>query len=445
MSEDFAPTEIALVPSQDQTLLVARASDARYVGVVCPPELVSTLRSFISPSNTSLIEFWHSYAKAKGDGTFFWDVISIAEGIRDLSNVPRSRRLLHFTSESDLFHNSWQARLMRLCIKRGLSVEMVPAVAGSRQPDFLAAGVALEIKTLFSESGVEIDDGRIRLAPPDADRLARTIPMKVYDALGQAGQDGLIVVALWCDLAANAICRLGETKPLDAIELSPGTVVLALRPSEGDEAHMAMTVPIGDIEPFSQRLSERLRAFTEPTFIPFSGRHVCVISGNANEWMSMGRVVQIGEWSTRYAPYETPRSVPTSDIPDDLRAFIGPRLASARAAMQSWGEMVKMNPIEPRPYSSSELVNDPRFAALFAWGAPLFQLVSVLRQRDDLTAVLLPEGRPRDDANRYFEAVFLEDGRLNTDGFLALHRGVECMTRLTNHLVASLNVVTNSG
>ena len=116
---------------------------------------------------------------------------------------------------------------MRLCVLHGQEVEIVPARSERRQPDFcIKPDVAVEVKTLFSESGVEVDDEEsMRLAPPDADKLARNIVMKVQDALGQVGQGGVVIVALWCNLAANAICRLGDALPLDSIHLAPGTFV----------------------------------------------------------------------------------------------------------------------------------------------------------------------------------------------------------------------------
>ncbi len=306
MAEDREPTEIALIQSNDQTLLVARSSGGGHFGVVCPSDLVPVLQSFVSTSNPSLIRFWKAYARSKGADTFFWDLIGIAEAIRDLSSVPRSRRLLHFTSEADLFHNSWQARLMRLCIMRGLDVEIIPASSELRRPDFrIQSDVAVEVKTLFSESGIEIDEEEgMRLAPPDADKLARNITIKVQDALGQVGQGGVIVVALWCDLAANAICRLGDTRPLDTIDLLPGTFVLALGPSEGIEPYAAVTLPLQDVHQFADRLSDRLRTHTKPVVVPFTSRHVCVARGN--DWISIGRRVQIGNWWFQYAPYETP-------------------------------------------------------------------------------------------------------------------------------------------
>jgi hypothetical protein len=302
MAGSFEPTEIALTQSGGEMLLVARDPADGQVGIVCPSDLVPILHSFISCSNLSLIRFWKAYAQSKGAGTFFWDIIGIAEGLRDLSNVPRHRRLLHFTSDSDLFHNSWQARLMRLCVTRGKEVELVQAGPERRGPDFrIHPDIAVEVKTVFSVSGVEIDEEEgMRLAPPDADKIARTITMKVRDALGQVGQGGVVVVALWCDLAANAIYRLGDARPLGTIDLLPGTFVLALSPSEGDESHVAVRLPVQHVDRFASHLSDRLRTHVKPAFVPFTGRHRCVASGKG--WNSLGRQVQIGMWGTRYAP-----------------------------------------------------------------------------------------------------------------------------------------------
>ena len=191
MAGTFEPTEIALTQSGTEMLLVARDPANDKVGIVCPPDLAAILQSFISGSNPSLIRFWKTYAQSKGAGTFFWDIIGIAEGIRDLSHVPRHRRLLHFTSESDLFHNSWQARLMRLCVMRGQHVELIRPGAERREADFLIhPDTAVEVKTVFSVSGIEIDEEEgVRLAPPDGDKVARTVTMKVRtqkDRLGNA-------------------------------------------------------------------------------------------------------------------------------------------------------------------------------------------------------------------------------------------------------------------
>lgn len=439
MTDHFEPNRLALVESNGETSLVALDSEDHRVGVICPPDLVPILQSFVSPSNPALVRFWKTYTEAKGDATLFWDLIGIAEGIRDLSAVPRSRRLLHFTSEADLFHNGWQARLMRLCVRRGLEVEIIAATASERRADFLVgSSMPVEIKTIFSETGVELDgEGGMRLAPPDAVKLARGIRAKVNDALGQIGDRGVVVVALWCDIAANAVCRLGGTHPLETTDLSPGTLVLALGPSEGEEWHRALTVPLHDVDQFTKRLSERLHAYTQPVFIPFCGRHVCVASGRADEWISIGRQVQIGVWHDRYAPYEIQEDKGTSPlIPTQTGELLSHMLHAANEHMAAWNEAIEGKPFEPRPYSSEEWPADARFTALFSWGAQLFGVLKLLRQDETLLAALLPAGRPRADADRLFNAMFREDGRLNTEPFLRLHRGVESMARLTKQLSA---------
>jgi hypothetical protein len=81
VSEDFEPTGIVLVQSDSETLLVAQDDKSRHIGVVCPPDVVPTLQTFVTRENAALLRYWQAYEDTKGASAFLWDLISFAEGI----------------------------------------------------------------------------------------------------------------------------------------------------------------------------------------------------------------------------------------------------------------------------------------------------------------------------------------------------------------------------
>jgi hypothetical protein len=431
----FRPTRIALIRDEREAKIVAIDDNTdAYAGVVCPPGAIDCLESFVPSNELSLLTIWRSYEASKGAGPFFWDIINIALGLEMLSDVPGVRSLLRFQTAAELCHNSWQARLMGIAANRGLNPKLIPAESQRRRADFcLSTGLQVEIKTLFSEAGIEIQGKGFRLSPPDADRFAQSIRRKVADAGGQVGKLGCVVVATWCDLTANFILAFPGIRRIEDVEITPGSMLLALEPSNGDLAQVGLIVPIQEIDAFCGQVAEHLKA-DQRIPIPFSGRYVMNCRGQGP--MSSGRTIRIGSFAIVYADYElcsaTFQREAFSDG-DELSLLMVVR--DLNIARERFREANDVAPLRPGSYTADQLATDERFRTFFEWARLLSRVLLLLESRRVL-GDLLPPGRPREDAQKFCRAALGAEGPVV--GLAGLQDGFAMIERLTKHIVSTV-------
>lgn len=428
----FQPTRITLIRDENEAKIVAIDDKTNaYSGVVCPTEAVECLESFVPSNERALLSVWRSYEESKGAGPFFWDIIGIALGLKDLSDVAGVRSLLRFRTAAELCHNSWQARLMRLAAQRGMGPRLITAKSHGRSADFcLNTGVEVEIKTLFAEAGMEAVGEGFRISPPDADKFAQSIRRKVEDAEGQIGRSGCVVVATWCDLTANFLLAFPGVQAIEELDIMPSSMLLALEPSNGDLARVGLVVPLDEIDAFCRQVVAHLKLIQQIP-LPFTGRYV--MNGRGPATMSTGRTIRIGWFGSVYADYERRAAAFRREAfsESDLRVLLV-LVRDLGEGRERFKKANDLEPIRPGSYEAEQFATDERFKALFEWARLLSDVLLSLESRKVL-GDLLPTGRPREDAQHFCRAVLGAEGPVV--GLSGLRDGFAIMERLSTHLV----------
>lgn len=207
----------------------------------------------------------------------------------------------------------------------------------------------------------------------------------------------------------------------------PRQFILLLYPSDGEHEQVYTSGAFDDLPTFAADLAQRLKSFTLPVSIPFTGRYDGVAC--SVDWQTVGRRIRIGNWVDSYAPYE----LPTSALTYQQLQPVVPAIEHMRTARDSWLSLTAQQPLERRVYSADEVKGDPRFAALISPGVNLLDAIGGIRHLG-LTEVF-PEGRPRDDASTLWDEMMGPDDTVNIAPLLSSRTSFLRMLRLSGFLL----------